>query len=245
MAVLIAHKSDYPTAGANGYGEVEWLPGSHKFVRAKKCVLKKGYDVKPQLYADKTVVLMFCEGSGYITTPTRAYNIDEVSFFVPDFEHVDYTIHAGTDLAWLTVYVDMNDNDWSAYHNTHMVLPYFKPLSQADQYTQACKGPNTKSWTIIPKGHLARTLCGVVWAQGAPGEGTIEKGHPGVDQWNYALTGSDFTVSAAGSAPVEQKEGEWSLIPTGVDHNIQAAPGKTLFYVWFEHMTHDIPLGQH
>ena len=173
MAIAVARRSDNPVV-VNGYGEKEWLPGTHPLVRGYKCILEKGHTVSPKLYKDKTVVFIFGKGDGYITTPHRAYNIDELSFWVPNFDADPYSIYAVTDMEYMMVVVDMLESDLRGYENTHMILPMFKRLSEAEPYTQTCKGPNTKSWTIISSGHCARVLMGVVKADG---EGTTEKGH--------------------------------------------------------------------
>ena len=94
MAIDIARRSEGPVDLKNGYGEVAWLTEVHPLVHGYKCVLKAGHDVKPKTYKDKTVVFIFSYGKGYITTSQKAYNIEDVCFFVPDFDHDTYTIHA-------------------------------------------------------------------------------------------------------------------------------------------------------
>ena len=240
MAIAVARRSDNPVV-VNGYGEKEWLPGTHPLVRGYKCILEKGHTVSPKLYKDKTVVFIFGKGDGYITTPHRAYNIDELSFWVPNFDADPYTIYAVTDMEYMMIVVDMLESDLRGFENTHMILPMFKRLSEAEPYTQTCKGPNTKSWTIITSGHCARVLMGVVKADG---EGTIEKGHPAVDQWNYTLPGSDFHLTVEDET-IEHGECEWSFVPAGLDHSLVSDPGKTVYYIWFEHKTAEISLGSH
>lgn len=243
MAIAIARKSEGPSKLKNGYGQIEWLQSVHPLVHSFKCVLKAGHSVTPSTYADKTVVYIFGHGTGYITNSQRAYNITEISFFVPDFDKDNYSIFATTDMEYMLIVTDMLQSDLDGYTNTHMCLPYFKKLSDADEYTQSCKGPNTKSWSIIHSGQLARVLMGVVKAEG-DGEGTVEKGHPAVDQWNYALPGADFILHVE-DEQIEQFDGEWSFVPAGLDHSLVSAPGKSVFYVWFEHKTAEIETGRH
>ncbi len=236
MSVPIARKGDRPKTFINGYGEVEWIPGSHPLVHSFKCELKAGHTVKPERFEDKTVVYCFVKGTGYITTSEKAYNIQEISFFVPDFNHDTYAIYASTDLEIMKFVIDMLESDKAKYRSSHMVLPMFKPLSAGEKYTQSCKGPHTTSWSIINPNKIGRILMGVVKGIG-PGEGTIEKGHPSVDQWNYILEGSDILMDVAGEK-VNHHEGELSYIYAGPDHSlVPAGEGKLAFYIWFEHQT--------
>ncbi len=240
MAIAVARQENNPKT-TNGYGEVEWLAGTHPLVRGYKCILEKGHTVSPKLYEDKTVVFIFGQGTGYITTPVKAYNIEKLSFFVPNFAAEQYTIYAATDMEYMMVVVDMLQSDLDGYKNTHMILPSFKTLDDCEEYTQTCKGPNTKSWTVISSGHLARVLMGVVKADG---EGTIEKGHPAVDQWNYTLPGADFTLTVE-DEKIHHGANEWSYVPAGLDHSLVSEPGKSVFYIWFEHKTAEIANGSH
>ena len=236
MNIPIARKKDGPKDFTNGYGEVEWIPGSHKLVKSVKGELKEGNTVTPETFKDKIVVYCFVKGTGYITTRNAAYNIKELSFFVPDFDKEKFSIYASSDLEIMKFIVDMLDSDKAQYKKTHIILPMFKSLSQTQEYTQDCKGPNTTSWSVINRGTLSRVLMGVVRGTGS-GEGTIEKGHPSVDQWNYILDDSDITMDVEGEI-TNHKGGELSFIKAGPDHSLVASgPDKTVFYIWFEHMT--------
>ena len=244
MAIAIERKANGPKSLTNGYGEIEWLPRTHKYVRGFKCILKAGSTVSPKLFADKTVVFIFSQGIGYVTTPQKAFNINEISFFVPEFNKDHYSIVAATDMEYMMIITDMVQSDWDAYENLHVVLPLFRKLSESEPYVQNCKGPKTESWSVIHSGTLARVLMGVVRAEGA-GEGTFEKGHPSVDQWNYALPTADFELSVDNKDTVDQYEGDWSFVPAGLDHALTGKKGKKTFYVWFEHKTEEIPQGRH
>jgi hypothetical protein len=240
MGIAVARKSDNPEL-VNGYGEVEWLPGTDPLVRGYKCLLQKGYNVSPKTYSKKQVIYIFSSGTGYITTPEMAYNIQGLCFFLPNFEKEEYKIYATSDMEYMMVVVDMLDSDVAAIDNFHLKLPFFRTLDQCIPYLQNCKGPHTMSWSVIPSGDFARVLMGVVKGEG---EGTDEKGHPSVDQWNYTLPGSDFDLTA-GNETIHHTGEEWSRIPTGVDHKLIAKPGKLVYYVWFEHKTEEIPAGRH
>lgn len=233
MAIAIAKEKDKPTNFVNGYAEKELLPGTHPLVRGYKCILKKKSFHSPLMYKDKTVVFIFSKGKGYITNSEKAYNIEGVCFFIPDFDSDQYTIYAAEDMEYMMVITDMIPSDIEAYKNTHIILPLFKKLSDCDQYTQTCKGPHTQSWSVVHSGNLARVLIGVVKADG---EGTTEKGHPAVDQWNYCLPGADFHLTVEDET-INTEEGDWSFVPAGLDHSLLSDKGKSVFYVWFEHKT--------
>ena len=97
-------------------------------------------------------------------------------------------------------------------------------------YTQDCKVTHTRSWQVLYKGEICRNLMGVVKAVG---EGTVEKGHPAVDQWNYGLDNADFTLTVEDER-VAHRAGDWSFVPAGLDHSLTAEPGKEVAYIWFE-----------
>ena len=118
------------------------------------------------------------------------------------------------------------------YQECHIRLPYFTLISDAVIYDQDCKGPNTSSWWIFSPKQLGRIMLGVVRAVG---EGTVEKGHDRVEQWNYCLGNSDFNMTVEDAPVVNHKAGEWSYIPAGFDHSLLADPGKEIYYVWYEH----------
>ncbi|RHP30033.1 hypothetical protein [Lachnotalea sp. AF33-28] len=216
----------------DGYAQLEVLPGVYPMVKAYKCELKAGCSVSPKLYADKIQVFSFVAGKGFLYDSKRAYNVDEMSFYIPDFDKQSLTIHAvDEDLQIMLMVVDMLESDWLAYEDTHMTLPSFKKFSECEPYDQSCKGPHTKSWSVIHDGNLARVLMGVVCAEG---EGTKEKGHPSVCQYNYTLPGSEFKLTVDGESTMHG-EHDFSYVTAGLDHSLVAAPGKKVFYIWFEH----------
>ena len=108
--------------------------------------------------------------------------------------------------------------------------PIFRSFSETHEYTQDCKGPHTRSWQVLYSGEVGRNLLGVVKAVG---EGTVEKGHPAVDQWNYGLDNADFTLTVENES-VAHHAGDWSFVPAGLDHSLTAEPGKEVAYIWFE-----------
>lgn len=221
----------------DGYYITELLPGSFNGgVRNYKCYLKAGALIKPTLYRKETVVYMFGKGCGYITDEVEAHNITELSFYLPDFDRNPFTIHAVTDVEYVMSVVEMNPYDWECYYHSHIHLPYFMKYTDGQIYDQDCKGANTTSWLIIGPGQMARILLGVVKAVG---EGTNEKGHPTVDQWNYSVGNSEFNLSVDHQDPIVQQAGDFSFIPAGADHSLISEPGKEVFYVWYEHFTRE------
>jgi len=193
MSIAIVKKEEMaPQYDANGFSRMEMLPGTFPGAHNYKCFLKAGHDVQPEKYADKTAVYCFTAGKGYVTTDKFARNITELAFFVPDFDNGDFTIHAVEDLEFLCLVLDMTEGDHKNYAACHTTLPIFRSFSETHEYTQDCKGPHTRSWQVLYSGEVGRNLLGVVKAVG---EGTVEKGHPAVDQWNYGLDNADFTLT--------------------------------------------------
>ena len=225
---------DYNT---KGFAMSELLPGTYAGgVHNYKCFLKAGCKVSPKLYAEETVLLFFGKGKGCITTEKELYNITEVAFFAPDFDHLPYSIYAMEDMEYVLSIVEMNKWDKQLYAACHVRLPFFTLLCDAVIYDQDCKGPNTTSWHILSPKQLGRIMVGVVRAIG---EGTVEKGHPKVEQWNYCLGAADFKLIVDGEEPVNHKTGDWSYIPAGYDHSLVADMGKEVFYVWYEHFVRE------
>jgi len=222
---------------SNGFAMNELLPGTYKGgIKNYKCFLKAGSEVSPKLCHDKTVLIIFAKGKGYITTQKELYNITEVAFFAPDFDRVPYTIYAIEDMEFVISIIEMNEWDKKLFSSYHIRLPFFTLMNDAIKYDQDCKGPNTTSWSILRPKQLGRILVGVVRAVG---EGTIEKGHPKVEQWNYCLGNSDFKLIVDDEKPVAHKAGDWSYIPAGYDHSLVADKGKEVFYVWYEHFVRE------
>lgn len=220
-----------------GFSITELLPGTYDGgIRNYKCFLRAGCEVSPQLYPENTVILMFGKGTGYISSQNEMHKITELSFYAPNFEKEAYVIHAYEDIEFVMSIVDMNQWDWEIFHASHVHLPFFIRVSDALKYDQDCKGPNTTSWHILSPKMLGRIMIGVVRADG---EGTTEKGHPKVHQWNYCVGNADFHLTVGDSETVEHKTGDWSFIPAGPDHALVADPGKEVYYVWYEHYTRE------
>ncbi len=221
----------------NGFAMTELLPGTYDGgIRNYKCFLKAGCEVSPKLYRDETVLLMFGKGRGYVASAKHLFKVEEPSFYAPEFDREPYTVHALTDMEFVLSVVERNEADKALYDACHVRLPFFLNCSDATIYDQDCKGPNTTSWTILGPKQLGRIMVGVVRAVG---EGTVEKGHARVEQWNYCLGDSDFKLQVDTEPAVAHRGGDWSYVPAGYDHSLTAEPGKEVYYVWYEHYTRE------
>ena len=235
MAIYIAQKEDLVSEyDDSGFAKKEALPGTYEGgIRNYKCFLKAGCQVEPEMYEDKLVLFFFGKGTGYITDQKGAYSIEELCFYVPEFNRTPYAVHATGDMEFMMCVVDMNQWDWKVYNASHVRLPFFRTVSKCIKYDQDCKGPHTTSWFVLTGQQLGRIMVGAVRAVG---EGTAEKGHPAVEQWNYCVGDSDFELTVDGETR-PHRSGEWSYVPAGLDHSLMAEPGKEVYYVWFEHFT--------
>ena len=225
---------------AGGFAKTELLSGVYDGgIRSYKCFLKAGAAVTPELYADKTVVIFFGKGCGELEDCDGVHKITELSFYVPFMDQEGYEIRAGEDMEFIFNVVEMNEWDLAEFGRWHIKLPYFRRHSECVQYIQDCKGANTEARMILCTGWIGRIILGTTRAHG---EGTVEKGHPSVHQWNYCVGNSDFSMSVGYKEKnemetINHKAGDWSFIPAGADHDLVSEPGKEVFYVWFEHFT--------
>ena len=228
-------KADY---NEHGFALTELLEGSHDgSIHNYKGFLKAGAEIVPELYKDKVVIYMFGKGKGYVADQNGVNSIEEeISFYFPAFDKNPYRIHAFEDMEFIKSIVTMDDYDWEDYSKSHVRLPYFRPLSKCPRYDQDCKGPHTTSWHVLNPKQLGHVILGVVRAVG---EGTDEKGHPTVAQWNYSIDNAEFELSVDHQEPVIQRGGDFSFVPAGPDHSLIARPGKEVFYVWYEHYTRE------
>ncbi len=232
MAIQVDRRSSCIQYDGSGFSIKELLPGTYEGgIRNFRCSLKAGCDYRPELYGDKTVILFFGMGRGYLTDEKAAYPIEELSFYAPDFDKNPYTVHAIEDMEFVMSLVEMNEWDWEVYHASHARLPFFRPISKCSIYDQSCKGEGVSSWNVLQGRQLGRIMIGVVRSMG---DGTRENGHPAVHQWNYCLGNSDFNLTV-GEETIPAKAGDWSFVPAGEDHALVAEEGKEAYYVWFEH----------
>ncbi|MCB7318600.1 hypothetical protein [Lacrimispora sp. 210928-DFI.3.58] len=232
MAIQIDRRSSNIEYDANGIAVSELLPGSYDGgIRNYRYNLKAGSEYSPKLYGDKTVILFFGKGRGYVTDEKDAYHVEELSFYAPEFDKTPYTVHAIDDMEFVLSIVDMNEWDWQVYNASHARLPFFRTISKCSIYDQDCKGPGTSSWNVLQGRQLGRIMIGAVRAVGS---GTREKGHAAVHQWNYCVGNSDFNLTV-GDETISTKAGDWSFVPAGEDHALVSDEGKEAYYVWYEH----------
>jgi len=233
MAIAYVKKEDIKLDFVNGFAMTEMLPGAYEYPPVKnfRGVVKAGCCASPEVPVDKMQVYCLTDGRGYVTTQDKVFTVEELSFFVPEYG-TPFTIHALTEMTFTMFEVTMGPRDWEVYNRSHTVMPFFRKVSDSEEYWQDCKTPGTRSWSIINGKQLYPIICGVV----ASGEGgTIEKGHPSVAQWNVILEDTDLDLTIAGEGTVEQKGGDFSYVPAGPDHSLVARPGKHLKYIWFEY----------
>lgn len=219
---------------ANGFAKEEMKPGSEE-VKGEfyRCSLKKGCSVAPNLDPERIVILIMDGKKSYITTDFDLYDITEPSIFIPDFNRAIYRIHALENMEFVMCVFEMNDWDKKFYQSWNLHLPFFSKYSDGVQYDQDCKGKHTQSFSILQPFQLGHVSVGIVRAVG---EGTDEKGHALLHQWNYCFGESDFDLTVDGET-VPQKAGDWSFIYAGKDHKLLAKPGKEVFYAWVEYFT--------
>lgn len=235
MSIAYVKNEDIILIFKDGFAQTELLAGVYPGIRHYHCVLKEGCTVTLETYKQSLQLLCLTHGEGYIATPKKAFSVNELSFFIADLDE-EFTIRAATDLVFTKFVVNLTDHDMDVYNDSHLVLPFFRPLSTADEYYQSCKTENTRSWSIVVGKQLTRILFGVVKCEDG---GTIEKGHPAVAQWNIILDDSDIVLTVADES-VDQKAGDFSYVPAGMDHSLVTKPGKKLSYIWFEHYVQEV-----
>ena len=233
MAIAYVKKEDIVLNFENGFAMTEMLAGAYTYppVRNFRGVVKAGCCAQPPMHEGCLQVYCLTDGRGYVTTQDKVFTVEELSFFVPAVG-VPFTIHALTEMTFTAFIIKMGERDWAVHNRSRLVLPFFRKVSDSEEYWQSCKTEGTRSWSIINGKQLFPVIMGVVKS----GEGgTIEKGHPSVAQWNVILGDSDIDLTIDGEGTVEQKGGDFSYVPAGPDHSLVARPGKTLHYIWFEY----------
>lgn len=237
MAIDYVKKEDIVLNFRDGFAQTELLPGTYKGgVRAYRCVLKAGATVFPETKHDTLQVLCITSGRGAVFTDSQVYAVNEPSVFVAD-PYGSFSIHAGTDVTYTMFVVEQKDGDIERFDAFHLLLPFFRPLSQGVEYVQSCKTEHSRSFSLIPTKRLCRILMGCCTADGTISnsvEGTIEKGHPAVAQWNVTYGDTDLTLTVDGES-VDIKTDDFSYVEAGLDHSLTTKPGSKLSYIWFEH----------
>lgn len=223
----------------NGFALTEMLDGVYPLVKSfRGGLLANNSVVFPPANERFFEVYCFTSGKGYCLTEEKAYNIEELCFFVPD-PQTGFTLHASRKIEFTSFRVKMLESDYDEWNETHCCLPLFKTLRDSEPYWQSCKSENTKSWYVICRKLLPRTILGVVRARGTGREGTVESGHANVVQWNIMLEDSDIDLMVDNET-VRQLGGDFSFVPAGAPHSLISREGKLNYYIWFEHFVKEI-----
>lgn len=119
MPIAIARRKNNPTEFEDGFAKAPWLHDEHPYVKGYKCLLKAGHSVRPELYADKNVVLLFGFGTGSVIDEKKVRNVDGVCVYIANFDQTPYEVHAVTDMEFMMVHVDMVESDFRAYEENH------------------------------------------------------------------------------------------------------------------------------
>ncbi len=197
--------------------------------------MQAGSQYQPELSSDRIALLCFDGRPAYVSGAEGCHVVEEPSFYIPEFAAYRYVVGAVDDMEFILAYFPMNEWDWNHYKNYHLHLPFFMKQTDGVPYTQSCKKGDTKSWNILSSARLGHLMVGVVRATG---EGTDEKGHAYVHQWNYCLGNADFDLDVEGES-CSQKAGDFSFVYAGKDHSLLAKPGKEVYYVWIEFFTEE------
>lgn len=235
--VKVARGSEGKQAFDQGLSRFPVLVGEYSQASFERCALHPGANWSPELFGVKQQqqLFLFSKGTGYITTPKRAFNIKEVSVFVPNFDTEPFEIHAAddslSDLEFLHIETVMSDYDKTCMRESRMSLPRFRGVSEGWTYEELIKGPGTKSVMLLEHRNLGRLSMGATLGAGPSYVG--EHVHNELEQWSYVLPGSGFTYTAEGEE-LHLTGGDLSYTRRGSKHGSKAAPGETFDYIWFE-----------
>lgn len=217
----------------NGVSRIPVLRGEYKDVEVYKCILKAGVKWNTPLFAEQDCcqMLVFVGGTGYVATPCKAYNIQEVAVFIPNFDAEPFYVQAGSDLTFIHIIANMSDYDRENMSESRIKLPRFRPVSKAWTYVENFKTPDMQSYTLIEHRYLGRLSMGAVYGVGPNVVG--QHIHNELEQWYIALPGTRFTYHADGQE-IPFSEGDISFTPHGTYHGLVAEEGRQFNYIWFE-----------
>ena len=192
MSAIKFHKaSEYKKEfNKNGLARQSILTGEYKDVALYKCTLAAGAKWAPELYPEqeKVQILLFTEGTGYVATSHKAFQIDEVSVFVPRFDQEDFFIQADQELSFLQIVATLSDYDRENMAESRIALPRFRPVSQGWTYEENFKTRDIESYTLIEHRYFGRLSMGAVYGKGPNVVG--QHIHNELEQWYYALPGA-------------------------------------------------------
>lgn len=222
----------------DGVDCIELFPGSHDEVRMFKVFLKAGMIFRPERFADESVLIVFGGfGEVILKDDEKERIVNTVAFYAPDYDRTEYSIQAVTDTEFIIARAHMDSDDMEKRGGACLHLPWFRTEAQCDKYTQDCKTPGAISRTVLygEFDRLGRLTCGICEAQDC--NGTIEKGHPEVHQWNYCLHDAHYHMIVGSGEDAKmywRKAGDFDFIPAGPDHTLYAGVGEKVHYVWIE-----------
>ena len=166
-----------------------------------------------------------------VITETKAYNIEELSFFFASLEE-PFTMKAVTDIEYTKFDCDLTDYDMKNYDASHLVLPLFRKESDCLVYTQNVKKSNDTLQRTVVQGHqMIRVIVGSNHA--GENSGFYEIGHNAVAQYNVCHSKCDFTMEVDGHQ-FPQKAGDVCYVKAGLPHGSIVGPGQHLDYVYYE-----------
>jgi len=245
--VKLSRKTDTePVFDSNGIARTPVLVGEYKPVNFVRTQLKPDSTFVPNLYkfGDKQQLFLFTAGKGYITTPRRAYIINEVGVFIPDFDKEEISIHASADsdvnLEFLHITAEMSDYDKKDMHDSHLTLPRFRKLSECWTYKEFNTAPNIKQLVLIEHRNLGRLSMGATLGYGPTYVG--EHIHNELEQWYHVLPGSKLTYIAEGEEHC-LVGGDLAYTRHASHHGSKTEPGEKCDYIWFEFCENGYPGG--
>lgn len=234
MAGIQFHRQiDEQHSFVDGVSCIPVLKGAYKDVEMFRVRLQAGAKWTTGLFAesDRCQMLVFTAGTGYVGMLDQAFNITEVSVFVPNFDRDTFFVQAGSDLEFVHIIATMSDYDRKNMAESRIKLPRFRPVSQSWTYVEDFKDDTIQSYTLIEHRYLGRLSMGAVFGNGPNVVG--QHIHNELEQWYIALPGSEFTYVVDGKE-VPFREGDISFTPHGTYHGLTAAEGTRFDYVWFE-----------
>ncbi len=237
-AVKIAREKDIEYVyDENGLARIPVLQGEYEGAAFERIGLKAGSVWKPEGYrfGDKMQFFIFSRGTGYITTPEKAYNIDEISIFIPRFDEETFAVTAASNLYMLHIIAEFADYDRRYMAERRITLPRFRKTSEAWTYWENFKNEGVVSRMFIEHRQLGRFSMGIVTGKGPDLVG--EHVHHELEQWYYFLPGAKVTYYAGGES-LEAAEGDVTYTRRGIPHGSRAEEGEAFDYIWFE-IAHD------
>lgn len=213
------------------------LPGVCPRVRTERVVVPAGATWAPELYAPHTYIqiLLVQSGSGYIATPSQAYNLEGSAVFVPDFDREPVTVVAGRQaVELLRIVGDMIEVDHLQLGKSHLIFPRFRPLAKGWEYTArplTLDGAGARGFVLIENRKLGCYNMGYISSFGK-GAATVGKtALAQYDQWCIAMPGADFTLTAGGQQ-ASMAAGDVAFVPKGTEFCSACGAAGRIDYVW-------------